>query len=115
MLLKKQYSEIYLVRNEKHFQLYNFDDGKPTEPDFVLFLKKKESENTLHYQVFIEPKGTPYLEKDVWKEIFLKSLKKRHKVKILWKSKKYIIWGMPFYNEEFRKFEFENAFAELFQ
>jgi type III restriction enzyme len=111
--LKKQYSEIYLVRNEKYFQLYNFDDGKPIEPDFVLFLKKKESENTLHYQVFIEPKGTHLLEKDAWKETFLKSLKKRHKVNVLWKSKKYTIWGMPFYNEELRKAEFENAFEAV--
>ncbi|MFH0992337.1 MAG: hypothetical protein V1799_20245 [bacterium] len=113
--LKKQYSEIYLVRNEKHFQLFNFDDGKPVEPDFVLFLKKKDSENTLHYQVFIEPKGTHLLEKDAWKETFLKSLKKRHKVNVLWKSKKYIIWGMPFYNEEQRKIEFENAFRQITQ
>jgi type III restriction enzyme len=111
--LKKQYSEIFLVRNEKHFQLFNFDDGKPVEPDFVLFLKKKESENTLHYQVFIEPKGAHLLEKDAWKETFLKSLKKRHKVNVLWKSKKYIIWGMPFYNEEQRKVEFEKAFMEV--
>jgi type III restriction enzyme len=111
--LKKQYSEIFLVRNEKHFQLFNFDDGKPVEPDFVLFLKKKESENTIHYQVFIEPKGAHLLEKDAWKEAFLKSLKKRYKVNVLWKSKKYIIWGMPFYNEELRKVEFENAFAEI--
>jgi type III restriction enzyme len=113
--LKKQYSEIYLVRNEKYFQLYNFDDGKPIEPDFVLFLKKKESENTLHYQVFIEPKGTHLLEKDAWKETFLKSLKKRHKINVLWKSKKYTIWGMPFYNEELRKAEFENAFSEIIE
>jgi type III restriction enzyme len=111
--LKKQYSEIFLVRNEKHFQLFNFDDGKPVEPDFVLFLKKKESENTLHYQVFIEPKGTHLLEKDAWKETFLKSLKKRHKVNVLWKSKKHIIWGMPFYNEEQRKTEFEKTFSEI--
>jgi len=46
---------VYVVRNEKHFQLYNFDDGKPMEPDFVLFLRKKEPDVSLHYQVFIEP------------------------------------------------------------
>ena len=113
--LKKQYSEIYLVRNERHFQLYNFDDGKPVEPDFVLFLKKKDGEETLHYQVFIEPKGEHLLEHDAWKESFLKSLKKNHRINVLWKTKKYTIWGMPFYNEAQRKTEFENAFNELME
>ena len=112
-ILKEQYSEIYLVRNEKHFQLYNFDDGKPIEPDFVLFLKKKDADITLHYQVFIEPKGSHLLEHDAWKETFLKSLKQRHKINVLWKTKKYIIWGMPFYNESQRKNDFENTFNEL--
>ena len=111
--LKNKYSEIYLVRNERHFQLFNFDDGKPVEPDFVLFLKKKEGDETVHYQVFIEPKGEHLLEHDAWKEGFLKSLKKQHKLNLLWKSKKYTIWGMPFYNESLRKTEFENAFREI--
>jgi type III restriction enzyme len=111
--LKKKYADIYLVRNERHFQLYNFDDGKPIEPDFVLFLKKKEGDESLHYQIFIEPKGEHLLEHDAWKESFLKSLKKKHKINVLWKSKKYVIWGMPFYNESVRKTEFENAFSEI--
>lgn len=112
-ILKEKYSEIYLVRNEKHFQLYNFDDGKPLEPDFVLFLKKKDADITLHYQVFIEPKGSHLLEYDAWKETFLKSLKQRHRINVLWKTKKYVIWGMPFYNESQRKTDFENAFTEF--
>jgi type III restriction enzyme len=113
--LKNKYSEIYLVRNERHFQLFNFDDGKPVEPDFVLFLKKKEGDETVHYQVFIEPKGEHLLEHDAWKEGFLKSLKKQHKINILWKSKKYTILGMPFYNENIRKTEFDNAFREIME
>jgi len=108
--LKKKWDEVFLVRNEKHFQLYNFDDGKPLEPDFVLFLKKSEPDESLYYQVFIEPKGEHLLKTDEWKENFLKALKKRHKITTLWKTKKYVIWGMPFYNEALRKTEFENDF-----
>jgi type III restriction enzyme len=111
--LKGKYEEIYLVRNEKHFQLYTFKDGKPIEPDFVLFMKKKGADTTLHYQIFIEPKGSHLLKTDAWKEEFLLSLKKKHKIEQLWKSKKYIIWGMPFYNEQERKAEFEKAFSSL--
>ncbi|MBI5212690.1 MAG: hypothetical protein HY957_04880 [Nitrospirae bacterium] len=111
--LKNKYDQIFLVRNEKHFQLYNFDDGKPIEPDFVLFLRKKESDIALHYQVFIEPKGAHLLSYEPWKETFLKSLRKRHKINVLWKTKKYTVWGMPFYNEAQRKKEFEDEFNYL--
>lgn len=111
--LKLKYSEIYLVRNEKHFQIYNFDDGKPFEPDFVLFLKSEIGDENLHYQLFIEPKGEHLLEHDAWKEDFLKKLKLQHRINVLWKSKKYTLWGMPFYNEKVRKVDFEKAFLEI--
>lgn len=111
--LKNKYDQIFLLRNEKHFQLFNFDDGKPIEPDFILFLRKKESDVALHYQVFIEPKGAHLLLYDKWKETFLKSLKKRHKINVLWKTRKYTVWGMPFYNEAQRKKEFEDEFNSL--
>jgi type III restriction enzyme len=112
-VLKSKYDQVFLVRNEKHFQLFNFDDGKPIEPDFVLFLKRKESDINLLYQVFIEPKGAHLLLYDAWKETFLKSLKERHKINVLWKTKKYTVWGMPFYNETHKKKEFEGEFNSL--
>jgi type III restriction enzyme len=111
--LKKKYDEVYLVRNEKHFQLFNFDDGTPVEPDFVLFLKKKEPGLSVHYQIFIEPKGSHLIQHDAWKQSFLFSLKKKNKIHILDKTKKYNIWGMPFYNETLTKSNFENAFKEI--
>lgn len=40
--LKEKYSEVYLLRNYKELKIYSFDDGRATEPDFVLFLRKKE-------------------------------------------------------------------------
>lgn len=111
--LAKVYSEIYLLRNEKHFKIYNFDDGRAFEPDFVLFLKKKDTGTSLHYQVFIEPKGNNLLEEDKWKESFLKAIKTRHKLIEFISTQKYEIWGMPFFNEANRKAEFteylENA------
>lgn len=111
--LKTKYSKIYLVRNEKYFQLYNFDDGRAMEPDFVLFLEKKETGQSLYYQIFIEPKGDHLLKEDAWKENFFKSLKEKVEINVLWKTKKFIIWGMPFYNEQLRKIEFEKEFEKI--
>lgn len=111
--LKTEYSKIYLIRNEKYFQLYNFDDGRAMEPDFVLFLEKKETGQSLYYQIFIEPKGGHLLKEDGWKEDFLKSLREKAEINVLWKTKKFIVWGMPFYNEQLRKIEFENEFKKI--
>ncbi|MDE1313381.1 DEAD/DEAH box helicase family protein [Vibrio aestuarianus] len=33
--LQKKYDDVYLLRNEKHFKLYTFDDGRAFEPDFL--------------------------------------------------------------------------------
>jgi type III restriction enzyme len=109
--LKKKYSDVYLIRNEKHFKLYNFDDGRPWEPDFVLYLIGKEQLDTMHYQVFIEPKGTVYLKPDEWKEKFLVGIKACFEIEQLFTNKKYVVWGLPFYNSE----QCEEAFAGAFQ
>jgi type III restriction enzyme len=60
--LQKKYDWFYLIRNERFFKLYDFDDGKPFEPDYLLILYQKEKQ--LYYQVFIEPKGSYLKEKD---------------------------------------------------
>jgi type III restriction enzyme len=111
--LKSNYDEIYLVRNERHFKIFNFDDGRPLEPDFLLFLVKNEPAESLHYQIFIEPKGGHLLKTDEWKENFLITLKEEHKLEQLWKGRKFTIWGMPFYNEQLRKAEFERIFEQF--
>ncbi len=108
--LKQKYSEVYLLRNERHFKLYNFDDGRVFEPDFVLFLVQDNKKQSLHYQVFIEPKGSHLIKQDEWKHNFLMKLKTEHKIEQLWKDKNYVIWGMPFYNETETKADFEKEF-----
>ncbi|MFO8141700.1 MAG: hypothetical protein R6T87_07400 [Marinobacter sp.] len=102
-----------MVRNERHFKIFNLDDGKPIEPDFVLFLIQEKPSKSFHYQVFIEPKGSHLLKTDEWKEKFLQRLRKEHKIEQLWKGKEYIIWGMPFYNEVEQKGSFEEEFMKL--
>lgn len=95
--LKKRYEDVYLLRNEKSFQLYRFSDGKAFEPDFVLFLKDKTSNETVVYQLFIEPKGEGYMEGDKWKEDFLKDIENKF---VIHQSTNYKLVGLPFYNSE---------------
>lgn len=97
--LEKQYENIYLLRNEGHFAIYNFSDGATFQPDFVLFLQEKNGQS-LTYQLFIEPKGGHLTDKDRWKEDFLKEIKQEFGNKILkFEDKsKYKLIGVPFYN-----------------
>lgn len=111
--LKKKFTDAYLIRNERDFKLYNFDDGRPFEPDFLLYLIGKEKRDTMYYQVFIEPKGGPWLRDDAWKEKFLSSLRDKAAIDQLWKDQKYVVWGMPFFNSDQRMPEFEAAFKSL--
>ena len=68
--LEERYDDIYLLRNETLFKLYNFSNGKAIEPDFVMFLREKDTGKTMLYQLFIESKGSQLLINDKWKEDF---------------------------------------------
>ena len=103
---KYKEEEIYLIRNERHFKIYNFEDGRAFEPDFVLFTQNKE--DNLHFQVFIEPKGSHLVLKDKWKEDFLSEIKNNVKGSIIeFESEKYKILGLKFYTEDENKFRDE--------
>ena len=109
--LEETYEDIYLLRNERHFSLYNFSDGRAFEPDFVLFLREKNGE-LLTYQLFIEPKGQHLMEQDRWKEEFLKEIRAKCDSRLLIENNKYSVFGVGiFYNEE-RQDKFRSRFNE---
>ncbi|WP_217521900.1 DEAD/DEAH box helicase family protein [Vibrio metschnikovii] len=111
--LKSVYDDVYLLRNEKHFKLYTFDDGRAFEPDFLLLLTKKDQELELTYQVFIEPKGSHLFENDAWKQKFLLDIKDKYQIEQVWNGKEFVVWGLPFYNHLSAKSDFSPEFEEL--
>ncbi|MDP3697338.1 MAG: DEAD/DEAH box helicase family protein [Candidatus Taylorbacteria bacterium] len=110
--LKKKYQDVYLLRNERLFKIYRFSDGKAIEPDFVLFLKEKGKKVTISYQLFIEPKGNRGLIEDKWKEEFLKEIESEFKIETLFEKGKFKLVGLPFYNEQQTKQEFDKTFRQ---
>ena len=108
--LRELYSEFYLIRNEKSFQLYSFDDGRAFEPDFVLFLRRKREKRNTVIQIFVEPKGEHLMKADLWKEDFLKKI---HDRAIILQGKDYSIYGLPFFNEGRTKRDFTSVFSEF--
>jgi type III restriction enzyme len=118
--LEKKYDEIYLLRNEEVYTIYDFNKGRGFCPDFILFLKNKENES-LYYQIFIEPKGDWALGndgdfksgKDGWKEIFLEQISQKYGLGKVLKSENrdYRLIGLPFFNKNHNK-NFEESFEQ---
>ena len=110
--LIEKYDVITLVRNEKDVRIFSFAEGRAFEPDYVLFLRIKGTENRYdNLQIFIEPKGNQLLKTDKWKEDFLLQIRQMGDVQWLTKADSYDVWGLPFYNEE-RENDFNDTFSE---
>ena len=109
--IAEKYEEVYLIRNAYLFKLYRFSDGKPTEPDFLLYLREKGKQEPIQYQLFVEAKGNRGLKDDEWKEEFLKEIETNHQLQVLGEDASYKLLGMPFYNED-RKSRFIKEFNE---
>jgi len=106
--LKKEYDDIYIVRNEKQVKIYSFIDWQAFEPDFIMFLKEKNWD-FMHYQIFIEPKWEHLFKKDERKEKFLEDIKNEKIVKVFKDDEKIrITWVPMFYNSDQ-----ENKFKEV--
>jgi type III restriction enzyme len=109
--LQEKYKEIYLLRNEERYKIYDFDKGRGFMPDFILFLKDK---NTTYYQVFIEPKGIQLLQYDSWKEKFLDDISTKYGLKNIlhYENKSYKLIGLPFFNDGYKQ-EFQNKYKTI--
>jgi len=109
--LQNKYKEVRLLRNEEQYKIFDFKTGRGFQPDFILFLKDKTN---LHYQVFVEPKGDNLLEKDEWKNVFLKEITEKYSKKKVLKieGKDYNLIGLPLFNQNNNR-EFEEEYNKI--
>jgi len=120
--LKKKYQDIALLRNEQFFKIYNFSDGEPFYPDFVLFLTEKNTKQEVVYQVFVEPKGDGLIDtdnkfeksKEGWKQEFLLEIENNCKVGLKLEFKDFRLIGLPFFNEGNTNPVLREKFEEVF-
>lgn len=111
--IKGQYTDVYLIRNERHFKLFNFSDGRVIEPDFVLYLINKNESEQIIFQLFIEPKGTHLLEHDAWKEEFLSEIIEEYQLEPIFENREVKIIGLPFYNKLEREEVFDKKLNSI--
>jgi type III restriction enzyme len=112
--LEEKYQEIYLLRNEEVYKIYDFEQGRGFMPDFILFLRTKDKqkvdniETEIYYQIFIEPKGNEFIGndgtfqtgKEGWKEKFLEEITQKYGFENVIKAENlnYRLIGLPFFN-----------------
>lgn len=121
-VLNKEYQDIALLRNEQFFKIYNFSDGEPFYPDFVLFLTEKKTKQEVVYQVFVEPKGDGSLDtdnkfeksKEGWKQKFLLEIEDNCKFDLKLENKDFRLIGLPFFNEGHTNPVLREKFEEVF-
>lgn len=108
--LEEKWTDIYLLRNEKAVKIYSFANGKAFEPDFLMFANDKNTGN-VSWQIFIEPKGSQFLDadntfknsKEGWKQEFLYQISERDEARTLVDDEHYRIVGLPFFNDAVSK------------
>jgi len=113
--LRQKYSDISLLRNEKFFRVFGFEDGGVFEPDFIMLLKRRNHVVSI-YQIFIEPKGNQFKDrngkfedsKEGWKQKFLLELETKADIDFKLENTNFKLIGLPFYNEQLKR-EFEEA------
>ena len=112
-LEERGWTDIFLARNEKAVILYSWfteNLGGGFEPDFVLLMKKNNTE----YVFYIEPKGEHIAAAEQWKEKFLleiESVVETQQTKEV-DNKNWRLIGLPFYNENNKKTIFAAKFKE---
>lgn len=99
--------EYYVIRNERipELAIYNFEDGKRFEPDYLLFVKQK---NSTTYQIYAEPKAQMLFAQDEWKEKFMLKIQDEHKIPSSIVTS-YKILGLPFFNSSEKKLKFRES------
>ena len=108
--------EFYVIRNERvpELAIYSFKDGERFEPDYLLFIRKKQIENYKINQIYAEPKGSQLLQGDKWKEEFMLELEDNAIIDSTFvDGNDYKVLGLPFYNEENTKEEFEKELNKI--
>lgn len=95
--LRQKWTDVYLIRNEGGFKIYDFDTGAAFEPDYVLIANDNRNIG-VSWQIFIEPKGGHIALMDDWKQKFL--LKISEEAEVVADTADVKIIGVPFYNSD---------------
>lgn len=112
---QKEYDEVYLLRVDErntNFKLHDFGESiyryEGYMPDFIMYLKDED----YMYQIYMEPKGIAFVEKDRWKEELLERIDPQNVI-VLEDNNEVKLFGVKFYIEDRGKQDLHHMFSEL--
>lgn len=112
---QKKYDQIYLLRIDERntdFKLHDFGESvyryEGYMPDFIMYLRNED----YIYQIYMEPKGTAFVEKDRWKEELLERIDPNNII-TLEDNNDIKLFGVKFYVEDNGKQDIHRMFPEL--
>ncbi|MGL4393173.1 MAG: DEAD/DEAH box helicase family protein [Fusobacteriaceae bacterium] len=114
---QEKYDKVFVLRNEEIFKIFDFEQGRGFQPDFLMFLQDGDVSGTrTYYQIFIEPKGEHLEKQDDWKEKFMLEITERYQNKKIYKheTEQYILIGLPFYTSS-KTEKFKTEFEKLYK
>lgn len=111
--LRIHFDEVCLIKNERFFRIYRFDDGCTLYPAFLLLLIKKDVVEEQHHQVFIEI--SEYSLQQKREKSFLQRLTDEHIVTQQERGKKHFIWGLSFDPDKAGEVLFNNILELLIE
>lgn len=97
--LQNKYKDVYLIRSDERNSLIKLHEFSGVVshyagflPDFILYLANE----SYIYQIYIEPKGDPYLNQDQWKEDLLTSISPES-IDVIGENDQVKLYGVKFY------------------
>lgn len=73
--LEEKYEQVYLIRNDEVYNKIGINEFHGTRrflPDFLLYLLHKDTSKVT--QIYLEPKGHSFIDRDGWKQRLLEAL-----------------------------------------
>ncbi|MCB9494411.1 MAG: DEAD/DEAH box helicase family protein [Desulfobacteraceae bacterium] len=107
--LKSVFEEVFVLKNEKFYFIFDFQQGRKFYPEFILFLKK----NDWYYQILINTGENNNSNPD-WKDKFLNEISERYGFSKIFndQGRKYRIFGLTFFNDPDNKI-FINQYKKI--
>lgn len=110
--LLEKYEKVYLFRNDEVYNkigIYEFNGTRRFLPDFILYLLDKETSKVT--QIYLEPKGQAFIDRDLWKLRILESLGNDSEIVLEASSDEFDLLGVSFYTGDNHQ-EFEDELRD---
>src|SRR5699024_2443319 len=107
--LEEKYEKVYLIRNDEVYNRVRINEFNGTRrflPDFILYLLQKDTSKVT--QIYLEPKGRIYIDREKWKEDILKNLGRDAEISMEVSTDEFELLGVQFFTgKNYQDFEDE--------